>query len=380
MYDSSANIPWTDEEAKLLSELIAEEHLYREISNIMHQRGYNRTPEAIRKFYKRKIQPIIEEGLDSIEKEAREFRDPREPKNAARFYNAIEDIRAMRDKLISITTDKFVKMGRPVETVSKVLSISDLHCPFENPSVIHHALENHGDADVLVVNGDLVEHYAVSSWPKEKAILLKWEYKIALEWLKLFSKTFPKVVLTEGNHEHRLRRYFSANIDPVASFLVSPDMLSHLAAGHDFDEETGMLKPMHDFSNVYYKPGPLSFYVVIGKTVFVHPWNFSGRRGATALRAMDYFSDRENFECVVISHTHKMSYFHHRHKLAIEQGCCCVPLDYESDGKMTMQPQSFGYAVVYMDKNGHVDFDKSRPVYYGTGTPVKVEDAMALLR
>jgi len=391
------NNPWTQEEIDIILKMREEQQMYEEIAVALKAKGYNRSSEGVRKYYRRNLvdltpeeKPDIKEDLEALSTLAGEYvakelkfkikKKKKPKKDPEKFILAIEDIRAIRDQLVDITTERFIKVGRPVKATKKVLTISDMHCPFENPDVIKHALKNHSDADVLVLNGDIIEHYVVSAWPKEKSILLKWEYKIALEWLKLFASIFPKVVLTEGNHEHRLCRYFSANVDPAVSFLVSPDMLTHLSQGHDFDKMTGSLVPTHDFSNVFYDPGPLSFYTVVGKTIFAHPWSFSSKRATTALRAMDYFSDREDFECVVIAHTHKMSSLIHRHKLVIEQGCTCVPMDYESGGRMTMLPQSFGYAVIYMDEEGHVDFDKSGPVYYGTGSPVKMEDALELLK
>ena len=46
-------------------------------------------------------------------------------------------------------------------------------------------------------------------------------------------------------------------------------------------------------------------------------------------------------------------------------------MEYENNGKLSMQPQSFGYAIVWMNDKGSVDFQRSRPIYVGTGTPVK---------
>jgi hypothetical protein len=61
-----------------------------------------------------------------------------------------------------------------------------------------------------------------------------------------------------------------------------------------------------------------------------------------------------------------------RNKLIIEQGCCCLPMDYESDAKMQYGMQTFGYATIYMNDEGKVDFDRSRPVYYGTGSLIQL--------
>jgi predicted phosphodiesterase/signal recognition particle subunit SEC65 len=349
---------WTTAEKGIVSEKIAENALYKEIFKALLEAGYKRTPEAIRGFIKRnpKKSSTVQKSQIVIEK---------------KYETAIKDIEALKAKILDINTANFEQIGRPkTRATTKILTISDLHIPFENTEVIEHAIRKHSDADILVVNGDIFEHYAVSSWPKQKNVVLKWEYQIAIEWMRLFSDTFKEVYLVSGNHEHRLKSYFAANIAPSISFMVDNDMLSRLAKGDDFNED-GQLTPTHSFPNVHYEPGLLSWYIKIGKCIFAHPRSFSGIPMRTAITTADGFLGREEFQALVIGHTHKIGQLIWRDKLIIEQGCCCVPMDYESDGKAKYLPQAFGYAVIYMDADGNVDFDKTKPVYRGTGFAVK---------
>jgi predicted phosphodiesterase len=353
---------WTSQEEQTVLELINQHMMYKDISSALLELGFERSPEAIRSFlrrYKNKgVTEVTEETYDYTEEEDN-------------FSRAIREIHELKEKIIDIHSSRFKRVGRPTKpTNHKVLCISDLHIPFDNNETIAHALKNHGDADTLVVNGDIFELYAVSQWPKYKNIVLKWEYQVAIEWMKLFSKMFKKVYLTSGNHEQRLRSYFSSNIDPMVSFLVSDDMLSRLAKGYDFDEDGSFIET-HNFKNVHYQSGLLSWYTKIGQCLFVHPRSFSKVAGKTATNSADSFLGRETFQAIVVGHTHKICKIIYRDKLLIEQGCCCVPMDYESDGKMRYLPQAFGYAVVYLDEDGNVDFDKSNPVYLGTGFPTK---------
>jgi predicted phosphodiesterase len=348
---------WTKEEIALVQQQVEENALYKEISAVLQKQGYLRSPEAVRCFMKRNAKTQKTPEIN------------RQPEGG--YEDTIADIEDLKARILDVNTATFEKIGRPkTKATTKVLTISDLHIPFENTEVLKHAIANHSDADILVVNGDLFEHYAVSSWPKQKDIILKWEYQIAIEWMKLFSDTFKEVHLVSGNHEYRLKSYFASNISPSVSFMVDNDMLSRLAKGEDFDEE-GNLVPTHNFTNVKYSPGLLSWYTKIGKCIFAHPRSFSIVPMRTAIETANSFLGREDFQAIVLGHTHKLGQLIWRDKLIIEQGCCCVPMDYESDGKAKYLPQAFGYATIYMDEEGNVDFDKTKPVYRGTGFAIK---------
>lgn len=340
----------------------------------------------IKKSYKDVFADLADKCFEKAMKETLEkinieepiaFNEPVVDENIEdKYYTAIEKIRDVRDKLVKVTSQKFVKLGKPLNANKKVLSLSDLHIPFENPDVIMNAIKEHSDADVLVLNGDIFEVYALSKWPKKKVILLKHEYRIAVEWMKLFTSIFPKIILVSGNHENRIASYFNANIDSQANFLVSKDILSRLANGYDFNEEEGTFEKVHDWNNVHYDGGLMKYYTIIGKTIFIHPNDFSSVHMRTSVNHADDLMQTEDFECMVMGHTHKMGTYIWKNKLIIEQGCCCVPMDYEKSGRARKSPQAYGAAVVYMDNKGHVDFNKTQPLYYGTGSPIKIGDAM----
>lgn len=364
---------WTEEEASIVHKMVENDKLYREISEVLQHHGFDRSPEAVRKFYKRTQDEFSDDPgeYDIISPEI-------DTKIEDKYALALERIAELRDQMINVSSERFVRVGRPVEATTKVLSLSDLHIPFHNSKVIEHMVSLHSDADVLVLNGDILEMFLVSKWPKNRTVLLKHEYEVALEFIKMFSSIFPRVVLVSGNHEYRSESYFSAHIDPAVSFLVHTDVLERLAKGYGFDEEGEFIKK-YDFKNVHYDGGILKWYTIVGKTIFVHPRDFSSVPMRTAINWAQYFLTREDFECLVMSHTHKQGSYIWHNRLILEQGCCCVPLDYESQGRNRATPQSFGGCVIYMDNEGHVDFDKSKNVYYGTGAPIKVEDAMRLL-
>jgi predicted phosphodiesterase len=361
------SLHWTDEEKQIVLEM-AGEKLAREIAEELAKRGYpERSAPAVRGVIRR-----CKRQSPGTRTEER----PEAKTVPTKYQQALDDMARLRAHALEKVTDYTEIIGNPQDANIKILSISDAHIPFYHDGVIQEAVSKHSDADVLVLNGDIMELYAVSKWPKNKQVVLKHEYKIAMAWLKKLADIFPKVVLTKGNHEHRLQSYFQSNIDPVVSFMTEPDILQRLANGYDFNKYDELEKT-YDLPNVYYRKGLTSWFAQVGKVIFAHPTGGSGIPMRTAINAAGWFEARDyDFECVVIGHTHQMGSIIWNHKLLIEQGCACVPLEYESTSRMGYRPQSYGYAVIYVDEGGHVDFGKSGPVYYGTGciTPNDVLD------
>jgi len=218
------------------------------------------------------------------------------------FDSVVFQIRQLKEKLVSVSQNKYIKVGKPLgKERIKILSLSDLHIPFDNHETILHALDNHADADILVINGDFLEQYAVSKWGKTQTLLLEWEYKIAMEWMKFFTEIFEEVHLVRGNHDDRLKKYISAAVDPMINFMVEDDVLVKIANGYDFNNN-GRLEKKYNFDNVYYTPGLLGWMTKIGKCIFAHPTGSSGIPMRTVIQAATSFMTNENFQSLVIGH------------------------------------------------------------------------------
>lgn len=390
---------WTKEEADLAIDFSSQGMDSVLISKAMYKLGYDRSPSGIRHFLNKVARNEAKEmSLNNKEKASCWYWDnsnndreececcedltfhapshsvcPSVAIDCGPLYSeTLEDIELERQRLFNMITKEYSHIGNPKGKLFKVVSISDLHIPFVNDAVIKDMIDKHSDADILVVNGDLLEQYSVSKWPKSKGIVLQHEYKIAVKYVKMFAERFKKVVLTRGNHDERVAKYFSSNIDPGISFLTHPDPLERIASGFDFTTN-GTFAKVNTFDNVFYFGGLCGWYAKVGKTIFAHPSGGSGVPMKTGVNVANYFLEKEDFDCIVIGHTHKMGQVIYKGKLIIEQGCACIPMDYEADSKMQYGQQSFGYAVIYMNAKGEVDFDKSRPVYYGTATCVDTD-------
>jgi len=366
---------WTPDEIELIADLREAEWTYREIAEYMTMsKDYtSRSRDAVKKFAQRNANKTTDDKIYNNKAALH-------PKLEAKFKNTFKEIRELRDSYMEVFTEKFVKIGRPVNATKKILAIGDLHGPFFNRFVIDHAIKNHGDADILVITGDLFDCFAVSKWPRSKEFLLKWEYQIVIELIKMFVSIFPKVVLISGNHENRLSSMFSARIDPQVSFLTSPDLLKRVQQGYDFTDNDEF-EQVHDWGGkVVYDGGQLKWYTKIGQALFVHPSKgYSTVPLANVLKASKYFKSREEFQCICFAHTHQVAMCIHEGKLLFDHGAGCLPMDYEGKGDLMYSGQSFGYGLVYLNENGDVCFQKSGPVYLGTGSAIKADDPLRLL-
>lgn len=106
-----------------------------------------------------------------------------------------------------------------------------------------------------------------------------------------------------------------------------------------------------------------TWFSFVGETIFVHPLAYSSGMLKTAEKAYRYFKDNDYFfDNIVMAHTHKTGHYDIGNSVIYEQGCCCETskMDY-ADGKLTPS-QREGFILVYQDKFGRLNEDKTRIV------------------
>lgn len=267
--------------------------------------------------------------------------------------------------------------GVNVEASVKILSLSDIHFPLARVDLLAKAINDHADADIVVVNGDLMEGYIFSVFEKSKSIAALDEYRTAFKFVMMLSKKFPKVVLVDGNHDIRASRALKQQgFGKAASQILRPNLMARIANGEVLDE-SGMLIEKLDFSNVIYEQRE-SWFVKIGKTLFIHPHGRGGSKpGHTVTNHGDKLIrryEKGEVDSVVCGHTHKMYKGIINGVMYVEQGMLAGLLSYlhqpKNDYRFNYQN---GYAVVYQDKEGNTDFNRSGPVYLGESLPPKKE-------
>jgi predicted phosphodiesterase len=257
----------------------------------------------------------------------------------------------------------------------KILTLSDIHMPFSRLDLLKQAIEDNLDANVVVLNGDIIEAYAFSSYSKSKSVQAIDEYKIAFEFVKYLSETFEEVYLVDGNHEDRVARALRRTDLPKETHKFYGTSLMARIANGEMLKSDGTLDYQVKFKNVFYDPSS-SWYVKIGKTVFAHPHaRSSGQVGSTVKRTGEYFSSMyssDELDCVVIGHTHKQSKLSLARLLLIEQGAFSAPANYAHGPDLTyFGGTQNGYAIVWQDSEGNCIRNMTDFYTFGTAIPDK---------
>lgn len=94
----------------------------------------------------------------------------------------------------------------------RALVLSDIHLPYHSRSPLMTALDfgKKNDVDLILLNGDVADFFAVSFWEKDpRQRNFKNELDTVREFLSSLRAKFPKarIVYKLGNHEERFERY-----------------------------------------------------------------------------------------------------------------------------------------------------------------------------
>jgi predicted phosphodiesterase len=357
---------WSDTEEQLLLELIAEGLSYLEVASYF-QKKLNTTPKP----------NISLRSPEAIERKLRRIDKRKEQKlptnNSASPWDKLKKARERHGDKSS-----FSDVGLVNSSSRKILSLSDIHFPLAREDHLRHALKEHADADIIVLNGDILDGYAASRFEKDKDIAAIEEYMAAFDFIEHCSKTFPKVILISGNHDVRTSSLLKkAPINQAALTVFETDLIARIANGERLNRQ-GQLVEKLNFKNVHYQEHE-SWWIKIGKTLFVHPHNRgSSKPGFTVDVWAKKFLERlprGSFDSIVCGHTHKVSKHIAYSLLLIEQGCMADYMSYAWQPREIINGNSInGYAVIYQDKEGNTDFNRSNFVYCGQLLPANKLD------
>lgn len=251
----------------------------------------------------------------------------------------------------------------------KILSISDLHIPFQLPITTFE--EYKGRIDVLQINGDVLDCQSLSKFSKMYRISPMEEIIEARQYLIDLIEYIGanEVYINYGNHDIRMGKYFAKNLDTDILELM-PNNAIELIVQDGFRHYNKRTR-----QNVYYPPikdtfeeDGISIHYVddwktkIGKTWFVHPLAYRQGILSTTEKAKQYLQDvdSEPFDTVVMAHTHKVGQTKIGRMHLFEQGACCYvdKMNY-MDGRL-QKPQNEGFIFVAQDKDGNLIEDKTK--------------------
>ena len=256
------------------------------------------------------------------------------------------------------------------EGETRILCLSDLHIPFNRD--ISEFFKYKGRTDVLVLNGDIIDNYSMSNFTKMYRQSLVDELITARELLiKLIEEINPKkVVVVTGNHEIRMGKKIADKIGSDLLDLMPKDALAFL-----FDTGFNHYDRIKKTKTIYTPIDEVvdceveylgNFWGKVGRTIFVHPQAFRGTTLGTVGKAYDYFTAiGEDFQSIVMAHTHRLGMTVMGEKYLYEQGCCANlrHMDYQ-DMKLPKVGQTNGYMYIIQDKDGNLIYDKTKLIKF----------------
>ena len=313
-----------------------------------------------------KIKRIVESKLvDRIDKDYTELSEEAFGKayssDVARrmFYGAKKVIDAIEED-----------EGKVNEDETRILCISDMHIPFNRD--IKEFFKYKGKVDTLVLNGDIIDNYSMSNFTKMYRLSLVEELIQARELLiELIEEIKPKkVTVVTGNHEIRLGKKIADKIGSDLLDLMPRDALAFLFdTGFNYYDRIKKCKTVYTpideevDCEVNYVG---NFWTKEGKTIFVHPQAFRGTTLGTVGKAYDYFTAiGEDFQSIIMAHTHKLGMYVMNDKYLYEQGTCAdlKHMDYQ-DLKLPKSSQVNGYMYIIQDKEGNLIYDKTKLIRF----------------
>jgi len=350
---------WTPEEEEFLVQNIINLN-YDELAEAITLKYANNTPGFSSARTRNAVRSKIQR--DKITPESTSYEDS--------WQYIIKNAQKYREQ--SVKKD----LGLNTSKHKKIISFSDLHVPFFLWEDMQKALSQHCDANVIVLNGDILDAYIFSTFSKSKNIAAIKEYRMVFDLVHYLSDHFENVVMVCGNHDYRTTRAVKqAGFNKDASAVFGTDLLFKISNGEKLDEY-GQLEEKLEFKNVHYQRHD-PWYTRIGKTIFCHPSGFGSKYpGATVVKLLDHFTQRmhhDDFDSIVVGHTHKVYKGIVSGKLLIEQGAMAHKLPYQFQPDLRFKNAMNGYAVIYQDANGNTNFNDSQPIYLGTHLPTKKE-------
>lgn len=259
-----------------------------------------------------------------------------------------------------------------INDIERVLVLSDLHIPFHKEEDIINIVKEHSNVSTIILAGDILDCFSVSTFPKEMHIPLYEELKTASSVLKKIDKLTPntKKIMFRGNHEFRFKRYL-AKFQSEFSPLISDDILDILKNGFTYRNYLNNKRTCAPLSDNYEVID--SWYYIYKDLVLAHPTSFSKIPMRTCVSTYDYFKNQGvDFKALAIGHTHKAGTLIHGGTLLCELGCLCNQMDYANNGNVNYTPQTNGYGLFVFHKD-KVDIYNSGTQFLYTGSDVDGE-------
>ena len=240
------------------------------------------------------------------------------------------------DGTLRNVTSKKVSKGRT--RLKKAVILNDLHIPYHDPGAVALAVEYIRDTkpNTIVLNGDIVDFYTVSSYSKDPLRLntIQDEINEAVSFLDLLRKENPRaeIFYIKGNHEDRLERFLLDKAPSLCSLnCLAIDELLELQANNISFVDKG---------------------IHLGDLEIVHGYVARKNPGASAKA---YYE--KSCSSILVGHVHRLNQTYFKNKFGqhclVENGCLCgLDPDYAHDPNWQQ-----GFATVHYSDSGFFEVE-----------------------
>ena len=249
---------------------------------------------------------------------------------------------------------------------TSILSISDLHIPFNKP--LETFKEYRNKIDILQLNGDILDCTQLSRFSKVYRISPIEEMIQGRQYIiDLIEMIKPKQVLVNhGNHELRMGQYLAKNLDNELQELMPETAFDYIFVDGftHYDRKTRAkvkYAPLCDvFDNIAIEYTG-TWHSQYKDVLFCHPKAFASSPLKTAEKALYWFRNEGfDFKTLIVSHTHRVGSYKIGNSMIYEQGCCCETSKMHYNDGQLVNSQKEGFIYIGLDKNGRLLEDKTR--------------------
>lgn len=290
---------------------------------------------------------------------------PRMPEVYQRLPQTADECWALIDAAIGRTA-KTVKPPKPAKarfSDKRIAIISDLHAPFHDVEAVGQMFHETQGFDVLKINGDLMDSYALSRFTHHESVPIEREMAAVDAILGQASAQFPEIDINDGNHdkprfEKALRSQLSLDLMHALEYITEGNLSLIRVAAKRYKNIAFPRTQVGRFQ--------LGWFQQDGDLLMAHAEKFSRVPGAALRVIEEWFSDRHDtlglapWRVLIQAHTHQMGWFPwHADKLLIESGCLCTTHGYQLDAKIAGRPQRVGYVTLHQ-RDGVTDINSIR--------------------
>ena len=243
----------------------------------------------------------------------------------------------------------------------KVLIMNDIHLPYQRDDVLDE-IRKHKNIDYLILAGDVIDCESCSSFDVIDRPTVDQEIVIAHQFIKkintIINPEKTKIICIRGNHEERYTRDIIRMQQKELQKMLNPNLLEMIQDGFTYYDK-GKKFTYEGIENFEY----INDWKVklFNNLIVCHPKDFSGVDGRMCEKVSEHFLNRHMAEVddvIVFGHTHKHSRMNVNRRqglYVVENSCMCKPHDYADSGKLSFNPQNYGYTYLEFEEGKKID-------------------------